>query len=287
MRVLGIDPGLRRCGFAVLERRDRVTRPVSYGTVVTGAGPVATRLAELAERLRTVIRDHQPDVAAIEQLFVNRNLRTVMTVGQASGVALLVAAESGLLIASYTPTQIKVAVTGSGNAPKSQVGFMVKAMVGLPAPARPADSADAIAVALCHLQHTDSPHPEGAPVSVEDEWLRRAAPTSPSLASKLPARTATLPRPARTPLPPPVSQAAPATPPAATPPAPPAPSSQDERGRHERGDAHDGPAAAGPADHGAASAEQPLDPEAPDQPRGRHEARPDQDARPDQQEPAP
>jgi crossover junction endodeoxyribonuclease RuvC len=182
MRVLGIDPGLRRCGFAVLERGDRATHPVTYGTVVTGAGPVATRLAELAERLRIVIRDYTPDVAAIEQVFVNRNLRTVMTVGQASGVALLVAAEAGLLIASYTPTQIKLAVTGTGSAPKSQVGFMVKAMVGLPAPARPADSADAIAVALCHLQHAGAPHPAGAPVSVEEQWLRRAAPTSPSLA---------------------------------------------------------------------------------------------------------
>lgn len=198
MRVLGIDPGLERCGFAVLERKDRRTRAVSFGTVTTGSGPVATRLAELATKLRSVIREHRPEVAAIEQLFVNRNLRTVMTVGQASGVALLVVAEAGLDIAGYTPSQVKLAVTGSGNAPKQQVGFMVKALVGLPALARPADSADAIAVALCHIHHLEAPrprNPEDAAATVEEEWLRRAAPTSPSLArgrpaGELPARRA-------------------------------------------------------------------------------------------------
>ena len=94
MRVLGIDPGLERCGVAVLERSGRRTRAVSFGTITTGSGPVATRLVELAAKLRSVIREHQPEVAAIEQLFVNRNLRTAMTVGQASGVALLVVAEA-------------------------------------------------------------------------------------------------------------------------------------------------------------------------------------------------
>jgi crossover junction endodeoxyribonuclease RuvC len=184
VRVLGIDPGLERCGFAVLERKDRRTRAVSFGTVTTGSGPVATRLTELATKLRSVIREHAPQTAAIEQLFVNRNLRTAMTVGQASGVALLVVAESGLTIAGYTPTQVKLAVTGTGNAPKQQVGFMVKALVGLPALARPADSADAIAVALCHIHHLEAPRPPGADDAgtVEEEWLRRAAPTSPGLA---------------------------------------------------------------------------------------------------------
>jgi crossover junction endodeoxyribonuclease RuvC len=184
VRVLGIDPGLERCGFAVLERSERRTRAVSFGTVTTGSGPVATRLAELATKLRAVIHEHKPEVAAIEQLFVNRNLRTAMTVGQASGVALLVVAEEGLDIAGYTPSQVKLAVTGTGNAPKQQVGFMVKALVGLPALARPADSADAIAVALCHIHHLEAPRPGGSEdaATVEEEWLRRAAPTSPSLA---------------------------------------------------------------------------------------------------------
>ena len=165
MRVLGIDPGLGRCGFAVLEVKGRSTKAISYGTVATGAGPVPMRLAELAARLRTVIREFHPDVGAIEQLFVNRNTRTAMTVGQASGVALLVAAEAGLPVSSYTPSQVKLAVTGTGSAPKAQIGFMVKAILGLPALARPADSADAIAVALCHIQHSDLADTVGATVS--------------------------------------------------------------------------------------------------------------------------
>jgi crossover junction endodeoxyribonuclease RuvC len=190
VRVLGIDPGLGRCGFAVLEVEGRSTRAISYGTVATGPGPVAARLAQLAARLRAVIGEFQPDVGAIERLFVNRNTRTAMTVGQASGVALLVAAEAGLPVASYTPSQVKLAVTGTGDAPKAQIGFMVKALLGLPAPARPADSADAIAVALCHIQHSDLAEGVGAtvgrtgggtPAEVEARWLRRAAPTSPSL----------------------------------------------------------------------------------------------------------
>ena len=188
MRVLGIDPGLGRCGFAVLDANGKATRAVTYGTVTTGSGPVSQRLAELATRLRTVVREFHPTVAAIEQLFVNRNTRTAMTVGQASGVALLVAAEAGLQVVGYTPSQVKLAISGSGSAPKAQIGFMVKAILGLPSLARPADSADAIAVALCHLQHSDLTSSVGTDTlggrdqrSIEEQWLARAAPTSPSL----------------------------------------------------------------------------------------------------------
>ena len=152
MRVLGIDPGLGRCGWAVVERSDRRTAALGYGTVATRGDEVARRLAELAGKLREVVATYRPDTFAIERLFVNANVRTAMTVGQASGVALLVAADHGLAVSTYTPSQVKRAVTGVGNAPKAQVGYMVRALLGLEAVPTPADTADALAVALCHLQ---------------------------------------------------------------------------------------------------------------------------------------
>ena len=153
MRVLGVDPGLGRCGFAVLEHAAGRARALGYGAISTSGDQVAPRLAELARRLREVIAEHRPDCLAIEQLFVNANVRTATSVGQASGVALLVAAEHGLDVASYTPSQVKQAVTGTGGAPKAQVAYMIRAMLGLAETPRPPDAADALAVALCHLHH--------------------------------------------------------------------------------------------------------------------------------------
>ena len=100
-----------------------------------------------------VLAAHRPETLAIERLFFNANVRTAMTVGQASGVVLLLAAEHGLEVTAYTPPQVKQAVTGSGSAPKEQVGYMVKALLGLASVPTPADTADALAVALCHLNH--------------------------------------------------------------------------------------------------------------------------------------
>ncbi|HZD38583.1 MAG TPA: crossover junction endodeoxyribonuclease RuvC [Actinomycetes bacterium] len=204
MRVLGVDPGLGRCGWAVVEQHAGRTRALGYDAVVTRGDEVAPRLLELAGRLRAVVAAHRPDSLAIERLFVNANVRTAMTVGQASGVALLVAAEHGLSVASYTPSQVKRAVVGTGTAPKAQVGYMVRVLLGLEAVPRPADTADALAVALCHLQHAassawagdapddtappgpgDRPQPAASPVrgglaaSTPADWLARAAPTSP------------------------------------------------------------------------------------------------------------
>jgi len=153
MRVLGVDPGLGRCGWAVLEGRGGRARAIGYGTVHTEGAEVAPRLAELATKLRQVLAAHRPEALAIERLFFNANVRTAMTVGQASGVVLLLAAEHGLEVTAYTPPQVKQAVTGSGNAPKEQVGYMVKALLGLASVPTPADTADALAVALCHLNH--------------------------------------------------------------------------------------------------------------------------------------
>jgi crossover junction endodeoxyribonuclease RuvC len=189
MRVLGVDPGLGRCGWAVLERRGGGVAAAGYGTIHTGGERVAPRLAELAARLREVLAAHRPEVLAIERLFFNANVRTAMTVGQASGVVLLLAAEHDLDVAAYTPPQVKQAVTGTGAAPKEQVGYMVRALLGLETVPTPADTADAIAVALCHLHHaglsgagTGGGGALGAASAAD--WLARAAPTSPGLRAR-------------------------------------------------------------------------------------------------------
>ena len=190
MRVLGVDPGLGRCGWAVLERRGGRVAALGYGTVHTDGDEVAPRLAELATRLRQVLAAHRPEALAIERLFFNANVRTAMTVGQASGVVLLLAAEHGLGVAAYTPPQVKLAVTGSGSAPKEQVGYMVKALLGLASVPAPADTADALAVALCHHNHAGlagaGPGGGGGSIGAAStaDWLARAAPTSPGLARK-------------------------------------------------------------------------------------------------------
>jgi crossover junction endodeoxyribonuclease RuvC len=188
MRVLGVDPGLGRCGWAVLEGRGGRVAAAGYGTISTEGQQVAPRLATLAARLREVLAVHRPDALAIERLFFNANVRTAMTVGQASGVVLLLAAEHGLPASAYTPPQVKQAVTGSGSAPKEQVGYMVKALLGLAAVPTPADTADALAVALCHLNHAGLAAPNGGTgtggalsAASTADWLARAAPTSPGI----------------------------------------------------------------------------------------------------------
>jgi crossover junction endodeoxyribonuclease RuvC len=186
MRVLGVDPGLGRCGWAVLDQHGGRVAAVGYGTIQTGGGQVAPRLAALARSLREVLAAHRPEALAIERVFFNANVRTAMTVGQASGVVLLLAAERGLQVAAYTPPQVKQAVTGTGGAPKEQVGYMVRALLGLEAVPTPPDTADALAVALCHLQHAGlaapgGPAAGGLGAASPADWLARAAPTSPGL----------------------------------------------------------------------------------------------------------
>ena len=183
MRVLGVDPGLGRCGWAVLEGRGGRVAAAGYGTIHTDGEQVAPRLATLAAGLRQVLATHRPEALAIERLFFNTNVRTAMTVGQASGVVLLLAAEHGLEVTAYTPPQVKLAVTGTGSAPKEQVGYMVKALLGLAAVPTPADTADALAVALCHLNHAGPTDGSGGALGAAPaaDWLARAAPTSPGI----------------------------------------------------------------------------------------------------------
>lgn len=157
MFVLGIDPGLTRTGYGLV-RRGRSLEAVAAGVIRTDpAQPMAARLLELERDLAAVIAEHQPDVAAIERVFTNRNRQTAIAVGRASGVVLLAAARAGLEVAEYSPNQVKLAVTGDGAAPKPAVAAMVSRRLSLPGVEGPADVADALAIAMCHLQSVRLP----------------------------------------------------------------------------------------------------------------------------------
>jgi len=152
MFVLGIDPGLTRTGYGLV-RRDRGLRAVAAGVIATDPGvPMPVRLRELHQDLSSVIADHAPDVMAIERIFTNRNLQTAVAVGRASGVALLAAGQAGLDVVEYSPTAIKAAIAGDGRASKKAVAAMVARRLRLEMVGGPADVADALAVAMCHLQ---------------------------------------------------------------------------------------------------------------------------------------
>lgn len=152
MFVLGIDPGLTRTGFGIAARQGSLTA-VAAGVIRTSPGEsLERRLASLAGELRDVIAEYEPDAMAMETVFTNRNRMTAMSVGRASGVALLVAGECGLTVTEYTPTAIKLAVTGSGTADKTAMQRMVAQRFGLKSSPPSADAADALGVALCHLQ---------------------------------------------------------------------------------------------------------------------------------------
>ena len=150
--VLGVDPGLTRCGYAVLHARGAATQPLALGVIRTPASsPLPQRLAELQRELRALITEFRPDAVAVEQVFFQNNVRTAMSVGQASGLALAEAAAAGCDVQQFTPSQVKDSVAGWGGAEKAQVQRMVQARLGLSAPPKPADAADAAALALCYL----------------------------------------------------------------------------------------------------------------------------------------
>jgi crossover junction endodeoxyribonuclease RuvC len=151
-RVLGIDPGLTRCGVGVVDvdARRRGTL-VHVGVIRTPVdAPIGERLAAVAAGIREIIAVHGPDAVAVERVFAQQNSHTVMGTAQASGVALLIAAEHGLPAATHTPSEVKAAVTGYGSADKKQVQAMIARILRLDAPPQPADAADALAIALCH-----------------------------------------------------------------------------------------------------------------------------------------
>lgn len=153
MFVLGIDPGLSITGYGVVESDGGRLRPVVAGVIRTSPDtPIGVRLCELADDLDAVIADHPIEEAAIEEVFVNRNLQTATSVGRAAGVAILCMARAGLSIAEYTPSAVKLAVTGTGDAAKAQVQTMVARRLGLDRAPSPVDASDALAVAICHAQ---------------------------------------------------------------------------------------------------------------------------------------
>ncbi len=151
--VLGIDPGLTRCGFAAIQATGAATAiALSMGVIRTPAtDPLPKRLAELRAELADLIDEFRPHAVAVEQVFFQTNVRTAMSVGQASGLALAQAWACGCDVVQYTPNQVKGAVAGWGNADKAQVQKMVQARLGLTAVPKPPDAADAAALALCHL----------------------------------------------------------------------------------------------------------------------------------------
>jgi crossover junction endodeoxyribonuclease RuvC len=153
VRVLGVDPGLTRCGLGVIDGEPgRTLTLVATGVASTGAGDeIGTRLLSLEEQIEHWLTEHRPDAVAVERVFSQHNVRTVMGTAQAGAVAIVCAARHGLPVALHTPSEVKAAVTGSGRADKSQVTQMVTRLLALADPPRPADAADALALAICHL----------------------------------------------------------------------------------------------------------------------------------------
>ncbi len=153
MRVLGVDPGLTRCGIGVVDGGPGLAPKMVEVTVVRTAPntDLALRLLAIAEQVESMMDRLQPDTVAIERMFSQHNVRTVMGTAQASGIALLVAARRGLPVALHTPSEVKAAVTGSGRADKAQVGAMVTRLLRLTEVPKPADAADSLALAICHI----------------------------------------------------------------------------------------------------------------------------------------
>lgn len=153
MRVLGVDPGLTRCGVGIVE--GAIGSPltlVEVGVITTGTDlALEHRLLELDQQLSEWVNLWQPDVIAVERVFSQHNVRTVMGTGQAAGIALLIAAKSGIPVMMHTPSEVKAAVTGNGRANKLQVATMVQKLLKLESIPKPVDATDALALAICNI----------------------------------------------------------------------------------------------------------------------------------------
>jgi crossover junction endodeoxyribonuclease RuvC len=164
VRILGVDPGLTRCGLGVIEAG--ASRKVSLVTVfVARSEPrddLPRRLAAIAAAVERVLDEYAPEAVAMERVFAQHNVRTVMGTAQVSGVVMLAAERRGIPVALYTPSEVKAAVTGSGRAPKAQVGQMVRRLLGDEASRGPADAADALAIAISHAWRGAVPAHEGS-----------------------------------------------------------------------------------------------------------------------------
>lgn len=153
MRVLGVDPGLTRCGVGIVE--GSIGNPLSLievGVILTPTDlPLDQRLLDLDQQLSEWVNLWKPDVVAVERVFSQHNVRTVMGTGQAAGIALLIAAKAGIPVMMHTPSEVKASVTGSGRANKAQVALMVQKVLNLESIPKPVDATDALALAICHI----------------------------------------------------------------------------------------------------------------------------------------
>ena len=150
--VLGIDPGLSRCGYGIVARERGNPRALGCGVIRTPPGDsLPARLLALDNDLRELVAQVRPSAMAVERVLFQTNARTAMSVGQASGLALVIAARAGIPVVEYSPNEVKLAVTGDGRADKVAVQIMVTRLLSLREVPKPADAADALALALCHL----------------------------------------------------------------------------------------------------------------------------------------
>ncbi len=162
MRILGIDPGLTRCGVGVIEA-GRTPRAVAYGVIRTDSdSPIEARLLAVANEIDEWLDTYAPDAVAVERAFAQHNVTTVMGVAQVAGLAIVAAARREIPVAMHTPSEVKAAVTGYGNAPKAQVQHMVARILGMDAIPQPADAADALALALTQQFRQGSPAAAGS-----------------------------------------------------------------------------------------------------------------------------
>lgn len=151
MRILGVDPGTRVCGYGVIDTDGPDAHAVDYGVVRSRAQDLAMRLWDIHRGLITVIERHEPEVAALEGAFFGRNVRSALKIGEGRGAAMVAAADAGLQVVEYAPAEVKKAVAGTGRAHKSQVQQMVRIILNLPELPEPEDAADALAIAICHF----------------------------------------------------------------------------------------------------------------------------------------
>jgi len=152
MIALGIDPGTAICGYGLVEAQGSRLKPIIYGVIETTPDmEAAMRLRKVHQEIDGLIKQYQPDIMGVEMLFMNKNVRTVMAVGQARGVILLAAAQNDLSINEFTPLQVKQAVTGYGKATKEQVIYMTQRLLNLPKKPHPDDAADALAIAIATI----------------------------------------------------------------------------------------------------------------------------------------
>jgi len=155
MLVLGIDPGIAITGYGLIQTGERNNyQPIDFGVITTEPGlPDSDRLAILYDELNTLLENHKVETGAVEKLFFQRNVKTAISVGQARGVALLALSKNRIPISEYTPNEVKQTVCGYGNAGKKQVQRMVQTLLNLNTLPKPDDAADALAVAICHINH--------------------------------------------------------------------------------------------------------------------------------------